>query len=136
MDYTISWDPLCFTYTTYIILLDILPKVLTPGCSFIIEDWGFSIGDSLHECVIFHYNGKQDNWDKTCRRPYTKDAMKALILMVEYGITKNLDHSDSTMIPYLEALEEVHSKYPLVSYEQQKSYFINRELEKTYAKKN
>jgi hypothetical protein len=56
--------------------------------------------------------------------------MMALILMVEYGVTQNLNHDDTNMTWYLEALEEVHAKYPLVSYQQQKKYFVELEIKK------
>jgi len=51
--------------------------------------------------------------------------MRALILMVEHGVTFNLNHDDADMTWYLEALEAVHAVRPLASYEQQKEYFIN-----------
>jgi hypothetical protein len=50
--------------------------------------------------------------------------MKALILMVEFGAAQNLGHDDHIMTLYLEALDEVHTKYPLVSYDLQKAYFM------------
>jgi hypothetical protein len=50
--------------------------------------------------------------------------MKALILMVEYGVTTGLDHDDSDMSWFLEALDAVNTVWPLISYENQKKYFI------------
>lgn len=87
-----------------------------------IESWGFVIGEE-DDCVAF---SRRDGtpWEKTNRLPYTKEAMKALIIMVEYGVTRNLDHDDADMTWYLEALEFVHAKHPLASYEHQKEYFI------------
>jgi hypothetical protein len=92
--------------------------------TFEIKPYGFSIGPDADNCVPFCRDGKQIPWEKTNRLPYTKDAMKALVLMVEYGVTSNLTHDDSDMTWYLEALDAVHAKYPLASYEFQKQYFI------------
>jgi hypothetical protein len=49
--------------------------------------------------------------------------MKALILMVEYGVTENLSHDDTDMSWFLEALEDVDAKHSLTSYKWQKMYF-------------
>jgi len=54
--------------------------------------------------------------------------MKALILMVEFGAAKNLDHDDTDMSMFLNALDEVHSIHPLVSYEEQKMFFLEKPL--------
>jgi hypothetical protein len=61
---------------------------------------------------------------KTNYLPYTKDVMKTLIVMVEYGAASNLNHDDSDMTWYLDALEEVHAVQPLASYAMQKEYFM------------
>jgi hypothetical protein len=126
MGYTISWEPLRFTDFTYRIVLTLLPKILLADTTLRIEDWGFVIGESDDDCVPFLRNGEQTPWSKTNRLPYTKEVMKALILMVEYGVTSNLDHDDTDMTWYIEALDKVHSIHPLQSYEQQKAYFLNK----------
>ena len=48
--------------------------------------------------------------------------------MVEFGAAKNLNHDDSDMSMYLNALEEVHEIHPLISYEEQKTYFKDLNL--------
>jgi len=78
----------------------------------------------------FSRHENQVPFEKTNRLPYTKEVMKVLVLMVEYGITQNLDHDDLSMSSYLEALNEVHGKHRLSSYEQQKAYFTTFEAKK------
>lgn len=124
MGYTISWMPLRFTDFTYNAILQIVPKIISPDCGLRIEHWGFVIGNGDNDNVPFRRDGAQTPWEKTNRLPYTKEAMKALIVMVEYGATENLDHDDSDMSWYLEALDEVHAIHPLQSYELQKRYFL------------
>ena len=124
MGYTISWNPLRFTDFTYCTVTTLLPKIIDPS-KIQITSWGFSIGEDIDNRVPFVRDGQQTPWEKTNREPYTKDAMKALILMVEFGVTFNLNHDDTDMTWYLEALEEVHAKHPLVSYQQQKIYFTD-----------
>jgi hypothetical protein len=46
--------------------------------------------------------------------------------MVEYDVTDELAHDDRDTMNYLEALEEVNAKFPLVSYNDQKRYFLRR----------
>jgi hypothetical protein len=130
MGYTISWYPLRFTDFTYTNILDLLPKIIDPSMIHI-QSWGFSIGGDCDNRVPFFRDGKQSPWEKTNRLPYTKEAMKALILMVEFGVTLHLDHDDNSMAWYLEALEDVHAKHPLVSYDQQKTYFIDLQAKKS-----
>jgi len=130
MGYTISWEPLRFTDYTYNTILTLLPKILGSEYKLTVEPWGFVIGRSETESMGFSRDGNQVSFEKTNRLPYTKEAMKALILMVEYGVTQNLDHDDSSMGLYLEALKDVHWRYRLSSYEQQKAYFTNLETKK------
>ena len=125
MGYTISWEPLRFTHFTYRTVLSLLPKILHADTTLRIEDWGFVIGESDDDCVPFVRNGEQVPWAKTNRLPYTKEVMKALILMVEYGVTSTLDHDDDDMTWFLDALDEVHSIHFLESYEEQKACFLN-----------
>jgi hypothetical protein len=131
MEYRLSWNRLRFTEYTYKTILAILPKVLSPDTTLLVAPQGFLIGPTNDETqrVVFNRNGIQDSWILMNRAPYTKDVMKALILMVEYGITEDLDHSDRKMTRYLEALDEVHAKHPLMSYEMQKAYFLDLEKE-------
>ena len=128
MGYTISWNPLRFTEFTYATVIKLLPKIIDPS-KIHMNPRRFSIGGDIDNRVPFVRDGHQTPWDKTGREPYTKDAMKALILMVEFGVTFNLNHDDTDMTWYLEALEEVHAIHSLVSYEQQKMYFTRLNCE-------
>lgn len=121
MGYTVTWEQLSFSDFTYNNILELVPKVIQSN--FVITEWGFIIGDSNDDSSCIERNPTQMTFTKTNRYPYTKDFMKALILMVEFGAAKNLNHDDSDMSIYLNALEEVQAIHPLISYEQQKTYF-------------
>jgi hypothetical protein len=121
MGYTVTWEQLSFSDFTYNNILELVPKVIQSN--FVITEWGFIIGDSIDDSSCIERNPTQMTFTKTNRYPYTKDFMKALILMVEFGAAKNLNHDDSDMSIYLNALEEVQTIHPLISYEQQKTYF-------------
>ena len=121
MGYTVTWEQLSFSDFTYNNILELVPKVIQSN--FVITEWGFIIGDSNDDSSCIERNPTQMTFTKTNRYPYTKDFMKALILMVEFGAAKNLNHDDSDMSIYLNALEEVQTIHPLISYEQQKTYF-------------
>ena len=121
MGYTVTWEQLSFSDFTYNNILELVPKVIQSN--FVITEWGFIIGDSIDDSSCIERNPTQMTFTKTNRYPYTKDVMKALILMVEFGAAKNLNHDDSDMSIYLNALEEVQTIHPLISYEQQKTYF-------------
>jgi len=120
MGYTVDWEQLPFSDFTYNTILKLIPKVIQS--KFVIRDWGFIIGESDDSSCI-ERNSTQMTFTKTNRLPYTKDFMKALILMVEFGAAKNLNHDDYDMSIYLNALEEINTIHPLISYEQQKTYF-------------
>ena len=136
MGYTIYWDPLRFSHYTYMNVIQVLPNILSPGTQITVELWGITITDAQNHSIVFAFDGKQLPYWKTNRLPHTKEAMKALVLMVEYGATENLDHDDSDMTWYLEALNEVHRKHPLVSYEIQKKYFEYLAIEKAKQKES
>jgi len=121
MGYTVTWEQLSFSDFTYNNILKLIPKVTQSN--FVITEWGFIIGDSDDDSSCIERNPTQMTFTTTNRQPYTKDFMKALILMVEFGAAKNLNHDDSDMSIYLNALEEVQTIHPLISYEQQKTYF-------------
>jgi len=121
MGYTVYWEQLSFSDFTYNNILTLIPKVIQSN--FVITEWGFIIGDSIDDSSCIERNPTQMTFTKTNRHPYTKDFMKALILMVEFGAAKNLNHDDYDMSIYLDALEEVQTIHPLISYEQQKTYF-------------
>ena len=121
MGYTVTWEQLSFSDFTYNNILELVPKVIQSN--YVITEWGFIIGDSNDDSSCIERNPTQMTFTKTNRYPYTKDFMKALILMVEFGAAKNLNHDDSDMSIYLNALEEVQTIHPLISYEQQKTYF-------------
>jgi hypothetical protein len=125
MGYTVDWEQLPFSDFTYNTILKLIPKVIQS--KFVITDWGFIIGESDDSSCI-ERNPIQMTFTKTNRLPYTKDFMKALILMVEFGAAKNLNHDDDDMSIYLNALEEVNTIHPLISYEQQKTYFNSLNL--------
>ena len=122
MGYVVHWEQLSFSDFTYSTILKLVPKVVK--CTFIQTDWGFVIGEDDNNSACIERYPTQITGSKTNRMPFTKDLMKALILMVEYGAARNLDHDDSDMSIYLNALEEVHVIHPLMSYEQQKQYFL------------
>jgi hypothetical protein len=119
---TISWLPLRFTDETYKEVVDTLPKILNTKLK--VKPWGFVIGDSEDEYTAFSREGFQHSLVKTNRTPYTKELLKVLILLVEYDVTDELAHDDRDTTNYLEALEEVHAKFPLVSYNDQKRHFL------------
>ena len=121
MGYTVYWQQLAFSDFTYNNILKLIPKVIQSEL-VITGLKGFIIGDSHVNCSGIDRNAT-DMCTKTYRRPYTIDFMKVLILMVEFGAAENLLHDDSDMSMFLNALEEVHAIHPLVSYEQQKTYF-------------
>ena len=121
MGYTISWEQLPFSDVTYSNVCKIIPTLVK--VKFRLEHWGFVIGDNDDQCFCIERYPTQMTFCKTNRDPYTKDAMMALILMVEYGAAKDLSHDDIDMTWYLEALETVHKAKPLASYEMQKAYF-------------
>jgi len=123
MGYTIFWNQCRFTEYTYSNVIKLIPKVIDSNTSFWIESWGFVIGISDDECVPIERWPTSTTFAKTNRMPYTKDAMKALILMVEFGAAWDLGHDDTDMTWYMEALEAVHAIHHLASYEMQKEYF-------------
>jgi GTP-sensing pleiotropic transcriptional regulator CodY len=124
MGYTIHWQQLYFTDFTYNNVIKLIPKVIQSNYSSI-HEWGFVIGDSIDSSSFIERNPTQCTFTKTNRYPYTKDFMKALILMVEFGAAISLNHDDTSMKMFLEALDELHVLHPLVSYEEQKAYFMD-----------
>ena len=126
MGYAVDWEQLPFSDFTYNNILKLIPKVIQS--KFVITEWGFIIGESEDDSSCIERNPTQMTFTKTNRLPYTKDFMKALILMVEFGAANNLNHDDSDMSIYLKALEEVNSIHQLISYEQQKTYFKSSNL--------
>ena len=121
MGYTLHWNQLSFSDFTWSNVLKLVPKVIK--CKFTQTEWGFILSDSDDNCSCIERNPREPTYSKTNRDPYTKDMMKALILMVEFGAAQDLDHDDDDMSMWLSALEEVYAFYLLVSYEQQKAYF-------------
>ena len=126
MGYTVEWEQLSFSEFTYNNILKLIPKVIQS--TFVITEWGFIIRESDDYSSCIERNPTQMTFTKTNRLPYTKDFMKALILMVEFGAAKNLNHDDYDMSIYLNALEEINIIHPLISYEQQKTYFNSLNL--------
>jgi hypothetical protein len=106
-------------------MLTLLKKVLNPKTALTIEPWGIVLGsDGDFACI--KQNLTQITIAKTNRLPYTKDFMKALILMKEFGAAEDLSHNDSDNSWWLEALETVHATHPLISYDRQKTYFCSK----------
>lgn len=125
MGYTVSWRQHRFTDFTYASILRILPTLINKDTPFCIHPWGFCLGTDDDPAPIERV-ASICTFIKTNRLPYTKDVMKALILMVEYGAADELSHDDDDMTWYLEALDEIHATHPLASYDQQKAYFLQR----------
>ena len=134
MGYSIHWIPGVFTDVTYDSVTSVLSELIDPGTTLTVEPWGFTIGlehesesesesESEDSVSIVRDPKSSHSFCKTNRAPYTKDVMKALILMVEFGAAVQLDHSDEDMSEWLTALEFVQVLWPLVSYGHQKTYF-------------
>ena len=122
MEYTITWEPLQITEYSYASVLRLLPKVLSSGTIIKVEEWGFTITNSSSELLSFNRAGlqKQKPWFKTSSLLFIKEVIKALLLMVEYGVVQKLDFEGITRSTYLEMLEVVNRVHPLTSYSQQK----------------
>ena len=132
MGYSIHWIPGVFTDVTYDSVTSVLSELIDPGNRLTVEPWGFTIGlepesesesESEDSVSIMRDQKGSHSFCKTDRAPYTKDVMKALILMVEFGAAIQLDHSDEDMTEWLTVLEFVQVLWPLVSYGHQKTYF-------------
>lgn len=121
MGYTVSWTQLPFHENIYKIITRYLPTIVNVKVR--LEGWGFVVGENDCECLCIERYPTQMTYVKINRDPYTRDVMKTLILMVEYGVAEDLAHDDTDMSWFLEALEEVHAIHYLVSYESQKAYF-------------
>jgi hypothetical protein len=121
MGYTVSWLQLPFSVFTYEAVLKVDPMVV--GVKFHVKPWGFVVGDTIDDSVAIERVPTQMTFVKTNRMPYTRDVMKTLIVMVEFGAAQDLNHDDSDMTEFLVALDEVHAKRPLATYEAQKDYF-------------
>jgi len=126
MGYTIGWTQYAFTDYTYKNVTSLVPRVIVAPTTFRLETWGFVVGIDDDNSLCVERVPTMMTFSKTNRMPYTKDAMKALILMVEFGVAAELVHDDSDMTWYLTALDEVHAVVPLASYEMQKAYFLSR----------
>lgn len=125
MGYTVHWQQRAFTDFTWATIVKLVPKVIQS--EFMMTEWGFVIHDIVQDCGSFiERYPTQITGTKTNRLPYTRDFMKALILMVEFGAADELNHDDTDMSMFLNALEELHAIHPLVSYEQQKEYFNHK----------
>jgi hypothetical protein len=123
MGYTVHWEQLPFSDFTWSNVITLVKKVIK--CKFIQTNWGFILSESENDSACIERYPTQITGSKTNRLPFTKDLMKTLILMVEFGAAQRLHHDDSDMSMYLNALEEVHSIHPLISYDMQKLYFLN-----------
>jgi hypothetical protein len=134
MEYTIIWEPLQITEYSYASVVRLLPKVLSSSTIIKVEHWGFTITNSSCELFYFNRGGlqKQKPWFKTSSVLFIREVIKALLLLVEYGVVQKLDSEGITRSKYLEILEEVNSVHPLTSYVEQKNYFIDISLKKCF----
>jgi hypothetical protein len=123
MGYMVHWEQLHFSDFTWSNVLKLVPKVV--NCQFLQTEWGFVLSTSDDNSAYIERYPTQITGSKTNRLALTKELMKTLILMVEFGAAKGLDHDDSDMSMFLNALEEVHDIHPLMSYEEQKAYFLS-----------
>ena len=123
MGYTVSWHQLQFSEFTYQSVLRLIRKMIHPSTTMWPQEGGFAIGASQYDRASIQRNHPYIGFVKTNRLPYTKEFMKALILMVEFGAAEDLRHDDSDQTLFLEALDEVNAVHALASYEQQKAYF-------------
>ena len=122
MEYTVTWEQLAFSDYTWSSVLKLVPKVVT--CKFIKTLWDFILKEGEDSVRVERYP-PQYVYSMTYGEPFVKDLIKALILMVEFGGAKIMIPDDNDMSIYLDALDEVNSTCYLVSYEQQKAYFIS-----------
>jgi len=123
MGYMVHWEQLPFSDFTWSNVLKLVPNII--NCNFTQTTWGFVLSESEDDSACIERYPTQITGSKTNRLPFTKDLMKTLILMVEFGAAQNLSHDDTDMSMYLNALDEVHSIHYLVSYDQQKEYFLH-----------
>jgi hypothetical protein len=124
MGYTIGWTQYAFTDYTYNNVTSLVARVTSAATKFRQEPWGFVLGIDDDNSFCVERRPTQMTYCKTNRMAYTKDAMKALILMVEFGAAAELVHDDTDMTWYLDALDAVHAVVPLASYTMQKAYFM------------
>jgi hypothetical protein len=122
MAYTVSWEQLAFSDYTWSSVLKLVPKVVT--CMFIPTKWDFILKEGDDKVRVERYPPKYV-YSMTTAVPFAKDLIKALIVMVEFGGAKILKGDNKNMSMFLDALEEVNSIYNLVSYEEQKTYFMS-----------
>lgn len=125
MGYWVTWTQYHFTSYTYSNVVKLAALVVKT--KFRLESWGFVIGDDEDNSACIERHPTMPTGTKTNRMPYTRDLMKALILMVEFGAADKLGHDDDSNAWFLEALDEVHAVRPLESYELQKAYFLSTE---------
>jgi len=118
MGYTVSWSQRKFSIFTYEAVIKVLNDL---GLNPRTEPWGFVVGEG-DDCVAIERVVTQMTYVKTNRDPYTKDVMKTLIVLVEFGAAQDLNHDDSDMTAFLVALNEVHAVRPLATYEGQLAY--------------
>lgn len=125
MGYWVNWTQYHFTNYTYSNVVKLTEQVVKTKLR--LEQWGFVIGDDVDNSACIERYPSMPTGTKTNRMPYTKDLMKALIIMVEFGAAEALTHDDSDMSWFLEALDYVHAVRPLESYDLQKAYFLSTE---------
>ena len=116
--YSVEWEQLPFSDFTWLNVIKLVPKVVK--CDFTWTYHSFNLdSNTTIERIPRNFTVR-----KTDRLPYTKDLIKCLILMVEFGAAKNLKHSDYDNKIFIDALDEVNMIHPLVSYNEQKNYFM------------
>jgi hypothetical protein len=120
MSYTVSWQQLAFSEFTWSSLLTLLPRIVS--CKYTPTLWDFRLTEGDDTVRIERYPPKYV-YSKTSPISFTRDLIKTLILMVEFGAAKILKQDDSDMFMFLTILNELQSLHPLDTYEEQKKYF-------------
>jgi len=121
MAYTISWKQLSFPDDKYKIITELIPKVI--NVSFTVEKLGFVVGDNDIDCLCIKRDANKRISVTTNGKPFTKNVIKTLIIMVEYDVAINVDYGNINIAWFFETIDEVHAINPLESYEDQKEYF-------------
>ena len=125
MGYTLNWRRHNASDIAWANSAKIIRKMLDPKTKLEVYDWGFAFtydNDDNSICCI----SRDDNI--TFTKPndeITPDLMRALIIMTEFGIISEVGHSHIDMSDYIYALDDVHSKHPLVSYDIQYAHFTS-----------
>jgi len=124
MGYTVYWTSVHSNTETFKKFVEMATKVINPAIYSITNESTFQFdspnGNGGETFFVFQYkNGF--SCCKTSREPYTVDVFKCLVLMVDLGMAKDICADDTES--FYVALDAVHAKYPLNTYEKQKRMF-------------